>query len=257
MEKRLYLSCAPWRKRLAFALLLITAPLLSACTDEGEEPAPGHREEPAADKGKTVNGHEFVDLALPSGLLWATCNIGADSPEKTGDYYAWGETAAKLYYSWDTYAWAEKVGKEDGYDCKDGTCRFYKFTRYNGTDGKTALETGDDAATANWGAEARTPTQADFAELQTHCQLSSATRNGVRGTEVKGRNGKTIFIPATGSRDGWSLLPDSETGWYWTSDRHPSDLFSAYTLRFNGDGLSPTPGKRFTGYPVRAVSEGK
>ena len=54
-----------------------------------------------------INDHEYVDLGLPSGVLWATCNVGASNPEECGCYYAWGETVEKANYSWSTYKWCQ------------------------------------------------------------------------------------------------------------------------------------------------------
>lgn len=91
-----------------------------------------------------VNGHKFVDLGLPSGLLWARNNVGASTPYADGDYYAWGETQTKSSYSWDTYKWGSSPAK------------------YNSSDGKTTLEASDDVATVKWGKECRMPSRAEF-----------------------------------------------------------------------------------------------
>lgn len=94
-----------------------------------------------------LNGHEYVDLGLPSGTLWATCNVGADSPEDYGDYYAWGDTLPKTMYDWKSYPYATFV---DGHYeltkyCMDSSCGFNGFV-----DDLTVLELVDDAVTANW-----------------------------------------------------------------------------------------------------------
>ena len=140
----------------------------------------------------TENGHEWVDLGLPSGTKWATCNVGASTPEEYGNYYAWGETETKSTYSWSTY-----------FDTTDGGSTFTKYT----TDGKTVLDLEDDAARANWGGAWRMPTDEEWQELIEHCSWSWVSKlwyevegyNGY-GYEVEGPNGNTIFLPAAGNR---------------------------------------------------------
>ena len=113
----------------------------------------------------TANGHEYVDLGLPSGNLWATCNVGAESPEDYGDYFAWGETEPKECYSQDNYKWY--VGTS--------------YTKYNNTDKKTTLELSDDAANVNWGGDWRMPTRAEHEELTNHCSWTWTTINNING----------------------------------------------------------------------------
>ena len=101
--------------------------------------------------------HEYVDLGLPSGTLWATCNIGASTPEDYGDHFAWGETAPKDYYDWFTYKW---------YNGSYGTLTKYNTDSYYGTvDNKTKLDSEDDAAYVNWGPQWRMPTVEQQKEL--------------------------------------------------------------------------------------------
>lgn len=147
--------------------------------------------------------HECVDLGLPSGTLWATCNVGAENPWDYGDYFAWGETEpkdARYKYYWHYYKYAED------------TIRLY-ITKYctneerghNGfTDGKTILEPDDDAATVNWGSEWCMPTKEQWKELTDSCIWTMVTLNGINGYEAKGPNGNTIFLPASGEKDGVS-----------------------------------------------------
>ncbi len=158
---------------------------------------------------QTHNGHEYVDLGLPSGTLWATCNIGATTPEGYGDYFAWGETEPKTTYDWSTYKWCN--GLE------------YTFTKYcteseMGTiDNKTELELADDAAHANWGGEWRIPSAKDAEELIEKCTWTWVTRNEVSGVEVKGTNGKSIFLPAAGGDIEGETLKPNFAGYYRTS----------------------------------------
>ena len=98
------------------------------------------------------DNHEWVDLGLPSGTLWATCNVGANAPEEYGDHFAWGETSPKDVYNWSTYQWC------------NGS--MFTLTKYNTesslgmVDNKTELDPEDDAAYVNWGPSWRTPTTA-------------------------------------------------------------------------------------------------
>ena len=125
--------------------------------------------------------HEWVDLGLPSGTLWATCNVGANAPEEYGDYFAWGETEPKDCYNWSTYKW-----------CNGDLWTLTKYCinsnqGYNGfTDGKTELEPEDDAAYVNWGPQWRMPTKEQQDELWTNCTWTWTTRNGVNGRLVTG-----------------------------------------------------------------------
>ena len=177
------------------------------------------------------NNHEYVDLGLPSGTKWATCNVGASSPEKYGDYFAWGETEPKTTYSWDTYKW---------YNGSSST-----FTKYNTisdcgiVDDKIVLDPEDDAATINWGSKWRMPTETEWMELLNNCTWTWKTMNGINGYEVKGSNGNSIFLPAAGSRndsnyeDGYE---DGEIGNYWSSSLYCSPS-SAMDMWFDTDRM--------------------
>ena len=103
------------------------------------------------------NGHEYVDLGLPSGIKWATCNVGATTPEEYGDYFAWGETQPKDYYDWSTY----KYCNGDEYSIT----KYCTRSTYGTVDIKTTLELSDDAARVNWGGKWRMPTIEEQKEL--------------------------------------------------------------------------------------------
>ena len=181
--------------------------------------------------------HEYVDLGLPSGTLWATMNIGANAPGESGDYFAWGETEPKDYYDWTTYKW-----------CNSTSSRVIKYCTnssdgHNGfTDGKTELEPADDAAYVNWGHSWRMPTMEQIQELV-----------GQKGT---GPNGNTIFLPAAGGRWYESLNSAGDWGLYWSRSLYLDDCIKAYYLDFYSNGiywnLCQT---RYGGLPVRAVRE--
>ena len=171
------------------------------------------------------NGHAYVDLGLPSGTRWATCNVGATSPEEYGDYFAWGETTPKASYDWGTYKYCN--------DTKESMTKYCEYSYYGKVDNKTTLELSDDAARANWGGTWRMPTEAEYEELidTNNCTWECIARNGVRGYEVTSKkNGNSIFLPAAGYRVGSYLNFAGSYGYYWSSSLDPRYSFCAYGL---------------------------
>ena len=172
-----------------------------------------------------VGGHEFVDLGLPSGTLWATCNVGADSPEEYGDYFAWGETESKSDYSWSTYRY-----------CRNGAGTVGSMTKYNvSVDHLEELLPEDDAATANWGSRWQMPSTVQIAELydSKNTTYTMTTQNGVSGLLVTSKkNGKELFLPASGYYDGTNLKEAGERGYYWSRYVHDSWANNSYALDF-------------------------
>ena len=202
--------------------------------------------------------HEYVDLGLPSGLLWATCNLGANAPEDYGDYFAWGETQPKTIYYWSTYQYCN--GSEN-------TLTKYCFDAsygYNGfTDNLTTLESMDDAATANWGNGWRMPTSAEWQELYWNTTVIWTTQNGVNGYLFTADNGNSLFLPAAGYRSGSSLYDAGSDGDYWSSSLassldtdSPSDawyyyfdsdiyyMISHWDYRYSGRSVRPVRSAR-------------
>lgn len=145
------------------------------------------------------NGHEYIDLGLPSGTLWATCNIGANVPEEYGDYFAWGEITSKEVYEQKNYKYYDTVSQT--------------YTKYTETDGLVTLTPNDDAATANWGAEWRMPTYEESVELLRFCDVKIFEINGVNGFLLIGPNGCSIFFPTTGWFDTKIEEEDSFSCW--------------------------------------------
>lgn len=137
-----------------------------------------------------INRHEYVDLGLPSGLLWATTNVDANRPEEYGSYFAWGETNPKSEYSWATYKYANGSGTT--------LTKYCTSYDYGNVDYQEVLEEQDDAATANWGKPWRTPTLSETQELINYCSWTYVTQNGINGYIVTGANGNSIFLPAGG-----------------------------------------------------------
>lgn len=201
--------------------------------------------------GHLENGYEWVDLGLPSGLKWATCNIGATTPEGYGDYFAWGETSPKSNYTWETYKF-----RISGYSYDN-----VKFNKYNAyriygmVDNKTTLDLSDDAARANWGGKWRMPTKAEHDELRNNCTWTWTTQSGVKGYKVTSKNnGNSIFLPAAGYREGTSLNNVGSDGIYWSSSlSKDTNSFCAYHLLFNLINEYSILAHRCTGYTVRAV----
>ena len=247
--------------KIYFLATCCLAMCLSACSGDGN-------------KG-TENGHEWVDLGLPSGTKWATCNIGATKPEEFGNYYAWGEVTPKEVYDVSTSKY--------GYD---------KLTKYNiesrygrngFADGKTTLELEDDAAHFNWGGKWRMPTQAQQDELRALCYwvwTESYNGSGVKGYIVYKAKDEAdkgvkvfkdisplssyslsdahIFMPAAG--DGFSGdLGNAGSGGYWSSSLNTDGPISAWSVNFYSDNVSYYYAfdLRFCGQSVRAVIPGE
>ena len=173
------------------------------------------------------NAHEYVDLGLPSGLKWATCNVGATKPEEYGDYFAWGEVKRKTEYNWSTYKYGEKDEKLTKY------CNARSYGKDGFTDNKTVLDPEDDATTVNWGGNWRMPTIEEMDELKEKCTWTWTTLNGVKGYKVVGPNGNSIFLPAAGYVGGGSSLSDGSHGYYWLSSLYTDYPGYAYDVFFN------------------------
>ena len=155
--------------------------------------------------------YEWVDLGLPSGTLWATCNVGANSPEDYGEYFAWGETAPKGTYYWSNYKWCK-----GSYTTLTKYCTVAVYGYNEFVDNKTELDPQDDAAYVNCGPLWRTPTKAQIDELRDKCTWLWTTQNGVNGGLVTGPNGASLFLPAAGER-WYNILDDGvgSGGYYW------------------------------------------
>ena len=152
--------------------------------------------------------HDYVDLGLPSGMLWATCNVGANAPEDNGDYFAWGETQPKDVYNWDTYQYC--MGS---YNTLTKYCTRSDYGFNGFTDNLTILLPEDDAATANWGNGWRMPTIEEWQELYQNTTHTWTTQNGVNGRLFTASNGSSLFLPAAGYRNN-SSLGDASRGLY-------------------------------------------
>ena len=219
-----------------FLTLLLIASTLAfinqSCKPEPEEPIEENNN--IEENEESINGHEYVDLGLPSGLKWATCNVGAESPEDYGDYFAWGETEPKSEYTDDNSVTHGKQMSDIS-----GNARY-------------------DAATSNWGGTWRMPTYIEIKELNDNCTWTWTTQKGVNGCIVTGPNGKQIFLPAAGSH-GYSLYSAGEWGEYWSStpldDEEDDDDSEAYELTLTDSWGLVVDSHRYWGQSVRPVSE--
>ena len=185
----------------------------------------------------TINGYEYVDLGLTSGLKWATVNIGATLPADYGNYYAWGEIETK-----DTYTSSNSVT--------------YGDSSYGDISGDATY----DAASANWGSSWRMPTLAEIEELVDDCTWTWTTQENSDGEEtygylVEGTNGNSIFLPAAGYRPGSSLRSAGVYGSYWCSSPVTTLSSHAYNLYFGSSSYYWANMSRADGNQVRPVSE--
>lgn len=218
------------KKILLLITLILSFPFIS-CGDDKDEP-------------DNLKEHEWVDLGLPSGTLWATCNIGADNPEEYGDYFAWGETAPKEVYEWSTYKWIDlSNGKFTKY-CTD--------SKYGTIDNNTELLSEDDAAYVNWGKNWRMPSLEQIRELINCCSWLWTTRNGVNGQLVTGPNGNTMFLPAAGNRQKLHHC-DAGMGYYLSRTLKSDQPGFACGLYLGPAGWLWGYGHREYGQTVRAV----
>ena len=179
------------------------------------------------------NHPHMIDLGLPSGTLWACCNVGAKKPEDYGGYYAWGETKTKSTYNWSTYIHCGGTKK---------TCRNLGFN---------ITGTSYDAATANWGMSWKMPTIGQFKELHDKTTSVWITRFGVKGRKFTGPNGGTIFLPAAGYMWDGGLFNVGSWGRYWSSTPYDGD--DAYGLNFISGNVDTGSCWRGGGRSVRPV----
>ena len=200
----------------------------------------------ASNNSGTENGHEYVDLGL--SVKWATCNVGASTPEGYGYYFAWGETQPKSTYNWSTYKWCNgSYNKQTKYN---------PYSTYGTVDNKTTLDLSDDAARANWGGSWRMPTKAEQDELRNNCTWTWTTQNGVNGYKVTSKsNGNSIFLPAAGARYGSSLYSAGSYGKYWSSSLYTNCPDAAYVLVFLSDNVVLGSFSRDFGQSVRPVCQ--
>nr|WP_287774777.1 hypothetical protein [Prevotella sp.] len=203
----------------------------------------------AAGIGGSTDKVEYVDLGLPSGNLWAKCNLGASAPEAYGDYYAWGEVEPKQEYTNSNHKWYKEGAPSLG------------FTKYNNEDGKLSLEDEDDAVIQKLGNGWRTPTLADFRELtnKKYTTIEKTTLNGVAGYQITSkRNKKSIFIPFAGFKNDKpqtrEISSSESVAICMTNQRRiDNQVFNCWTFAFEQDRIRRYGKRRYDGISIRPV----
>lgn len=202
----------------------------------------------------SLNGHGYVDLGLPNGTLWATCNVGADIPEGYGDYFAWGETVPKSIYDWKSYKYGNFINEH--YELNK-YCSDTGFGLNGFVDDLTVLEPDDDAVTVNWGAGWRMPTRGDWEELYQNTTYAITTLNGVDGCLFTAPNGNSLFLPAAGYWWGGEFN-SAGIGIYWSSSINVEFPYRSWGYHINPDSSHVCGSSdRNRGQTVRAVCSAK
>ncbi len=191
---------------------------------------------------------EYIDLGLPSGLLWATCNVGAEAPEDYGDYFAWGETQPKSIYNWSTYQYCNGSNNTLTRYCNKSSYGYNGFT-----DNLTTLLPEDDVATANWGSGWCMPTEEEWQELYQNTTHTWTNLKGVNGRLFIASNGNSLFLPAAGYRDGISLYHVGSYGLYWSSSLGMDFPYHAWSFSFDSGSCGMDYGTRLNGFTVRPI----
>ncbi|MBR4391223.1 MAG: hypothetical protein IKT08_03850 [Bacteroidales bacterium] len=239
-------------KAIAVLMLSVVAMIMSGC--KPVEPDDGGNDngqnDTIVDNSGNLNGHDYVDLGLPSGTLWASCNVGADHPGDRGVFFAWGETEPKGVYDWKSYKYGDCVN-----DCyvlnKYCTNSIFGFNGF--VDSLTLLEPVDDAVRANWGEGWRMPTREECEELYQKTTWEWTTLDGVEGRLLTGRNGNSIFLPATGFYLDGELICTG-LGIYWSSSLQTDCQVAGWSLHFDYENCHVCGTyERARGQCVRAV----
>ena len=191
-----------------------------------------------------------VDLGL--SVYWASCNVGASKPEEYGDYYAWGETETKSYYTWKTYLLCIP-----SHYSADKLLKYNTSYSYGDVDNNTVLDPEDDVAHVKLGYNWRMPTDEEWTELMTKCTLTwtdNYNGTGVLGRMATGPNGKSIFLPAAGLRDDY-YTNFKEEGLYWSSSLYTDDPRDAWYFNTSSANSNIRSRWRQYGLSVRPVTE--
>lgn len=196
--------------------------------------------------GLAHKGHRMVDLGL--SVKWASCNVGANTPEDSGDFFAWGETEAKDSSNWENYKWA------DGSSAT--LTKYCNSSAYGTVDNKSVLESSDDVASVQWGGSWRMPTSAEIDELcnPENCTWVWTAMNGVKGYKITSvKNGNSIFIPAGGRRINGTPEYVNERGFYWSSSLNATQPTYANRLYFTLEKYLKNGDNRTGGQLIRPV----
>ena len=191
-----------------------------------------------------TNGHSYVDLGLPSGMLWATCNVGASKPSEYGQYFQWGDTVGYTadqvgkdkQFNWDNYKWSINGSSTN-------------FSKY----GAPVLQLEDDAAHVHMGGDWHIPTYEQFYELFGSTDYKFITLNGIGGISFTSKKdeSKSIFIPSAGKALNGSIIQSGNSSGSWINQAHSNDNGFCFYLDSSGDGGIELP--RYCGLSVRGV----
>ena len=247
----------------ALAALTIACTVISGCKKEDDNSISMDDVSKGIEMIKGADGREYeaVDLGLPSGMLWATCNLNASKPQQNGDFFAWGETSSKQFYDWSNYSLSLEGDK-------------FSFTKYvqnekttgfgYTTDYKTSLDSIDDAAAVIMGGKWRIPTKDNVTELIFRTTQKLCTLKGVEGflftSTVKGFEDRSIFIPLSGKMDMRVNNFEGKYGFYWIRELYGSnsDQGKVFWLE-SKDGQNNIVAKefidRYIGLPIRPVTK--
>lgn len=188
----------------------------------------------AGEEGNYINGYEYVDLGLPSGLKWAACNVGAADLYETGEYFAWGELKTK-----------------ESFATTNSSTYGYPIADFSG-------DAEHDVATFAWGSTWRMPTEAEVLELKNNCVFEWVLiDNDTQGCFVTGPNGNQIYLPASGLALNESIdFPDQAAYWTSTHDTSNGDLgYATYLYIYNNNTVNRGWMSRYVGLLVRPVSD--
>lgn len=200
--------------------------------------------------GKSGEMFHAVDLGLPSGTLWAICNIGADRPEDRGSMFSWAETESKNAFSLSNYIWySDSIASLTGYtDCVLNASLSYE----------------DDAAFVNWGENWQTPSPDNVGELVGNCRLLFCNLNGTYGIafvpKASGFRNNRLFLPFTGFAEKVPYYTSENEGFYWTSRLSGSNPFEAEYFSIGSESLpndaflKVSHTNRYSGLFIRPVS---
>ena len=213
-------------KRTLFFVAIVVCSMMLSCNEKEPE---------VVDNGVFVSGeidgYDYVDLGPPSGIKWATCNVGADSFEDYGDYYAWGEVETKAEYTTDnSVTWGVIIGNISG------------NVKY-------------DVARNKWGGTWRLPSKEELIELAEECKWEVVTQNGVKGYKVTGPNSNKLFLPFAGYRYGENLYNEENFGYLWCSNPYENNKDYSYSIEFNNNERKVLWDNRYDGQSVRPVTK--
>lgn len=233
-------------KKIFVFFIICAVALFTACTpDNPTNPNIPETPTDTPDDPGQSNDEKIVAVDLGLSVKWATCNVGANKPSDYGNYFAWGEVLPKTNYSEDNYKWLKYYVDISEFELK----------KYYYGDGLKVLLNEDDAASVNWGGKWRMPTNKEMEELEQSCLWEQTINDGVKGWEVTGPNGKTIFFPSAGRYIDTSIDSKGSMGEYWSStlfeDMHECACIFVFSNGIKGVGTHFEYRER--GLPIRPV----